>query len=217
MDHQQARDSHAAERYLLNELAGAERDAFEEHFFTCRLCADDVRTGAVMREGVRAGLAEPAPTVRTATVVAIETRRRWHAAVVLPWAVAASLAIVVGYQSLRLPPGALPSATATAPILLRPASRGAVSTVAPPPAGVLAFALDVNGAVLPTSLAYDLRTIDGKSVASGVVAAPPGGTPLILVVPVALVDAPGTYTIVIRDSGAMSTPVAEYRFAIAEP
>ena len=35
MDHQQAIATHAAERYLLNELGDADRDAFEEHYFAC--------------------------------------------------------------------------------------------------------------------------------------------------------------------------------------
>jgi hypothetical protein len=217
MDHQRAIDSHAAERYLLDELADAERDAFEEHFFSCRACADDVRAGAMMRDGVRAGLAETAPAVRPSNVVPIDSRRRWRTSVALPWAVAASLALVVGYQSVRVVPGAPASATATSPVLLRPASRGAVTTVMAPSSGVLAFALDLNAANPSSSLSYDLRTIDGRSVASGVVPAPPAGTPLILVVPVALVDVPGNYSIAIQDGGTMNTPVAEYRFAVAKP
>jgi len=46
MDHQAAVSGKLTERYLLNELAPEERDDFEEHFFECAECADDVRLGA---------------------------------------------------------------------------------------------------------------------------------------------------------------------------
>jgi hypothetical protein len=48
MNHAQAVETHAAERYFLGELSESERDAFEEHFFDCRVCADTVRAGAAM-------------------------------------------------------------------------------------------------------------------------------------------------------------------------
>jgi hypothetical protein len=46
MDHQAAVSGKVTERYLLNELAPSEREEFEEHFFTCIECADDLRLGA---------------------------------------------------------------------------------------------------------------------------------------------------------------------------
>jgi hypothetical protein len=36
------------ERYLLNELADEERKAFEEHFFNCQVCGEDVAAAARM-------------------------------------------------------------------------------------------------------------------------------------------------------------------------
>ena len=41
---------------MLDELSSSNRHAFEEHYFDCADCAEDVRTGAMMREGVTAGL-----------------------------------------------------------------------------------------------------------------------------------------------------------------
>ena len=34
---------HASERYLLDEMSQDERDQFEEHYFSCVECADEVR------------------------------------------------------------------------------------------------------------------------------------------------------------------------------
>src|SRR5436190_1105925 len=46
MNHDEAIGVQATERYLLHELPDQERDAFEEHYFGCAACADDVRTGS---------------------------------------------------------------------------------------------------------------------------------------------------------------------------
>ena len=46
MDHNEATQQMAAERYLLGELAPDQRDAFEEHAFDCPECSVDLRAGA---------------------------------------------------------------------------------------------------------------------------------------------------------------------------
>jgi anti-sigma factor RsiW len=50
MDHREAVRTMAAEKYLLDEFGPEERDAFEEHFFSCDECAEDVRAGAALLE-----------------------------------------------------------------------------------------------------------------------------------------------------------------------
>ncbi len=46
MDHSEAIEQMAAERYLLDEMTPEARDAFEEHAFDCPECALDLRAGA---------------------------------------------------------------------------------------------------------------------------------------------------------------------------
>ena len=46
MDHYQATELTAVEKYLLDELTPGERDDFEEHFFDCQECATDLRATA---------------------------------------------------------------------------------------------------------------------------------------------------------------------------
>ena len=53
MTHQQALDTMAAERYLLDEMTEIEKHAFEEHFFDCADCAHEVRLGEQIRVEVR--------------------------------------------------------------------------------------------------------------------------------------------------------------------
>jgi hypothetical protein len=58
MDHAEAVQTNATERYLLNELGPELRDQFEEHLFECQECALDVRAGAMFVEQSKITLAE---------------------------------------------------------------------------------------------------------------------------------------------------------------
>ena len=59
MEHSQAVEQMAAERYLLNELTPEAREAFEEHVFDCPDCALDLRAAAAFVDEAKAQL--PAP------------------------------------------------------------------------------------------------------------------------------------------------------------
>jgi hypothetical protein len=82
MDHIEAQEKQAVERYILFEMKPDERDAFEEHFFDCRVCADDVRESARL---VAAGR-----TVARDTANVVSFRRSWTA-----WIPAAAAAVLV--------------------------------------------------------------------------------------------------------------------------
>jgi len=58
MDHESAIRLRVSERYLLGELSPAERDEFEEHYFDCPDCAEEVRQNALLRANVRAVFSE---------------------------------------------------------------------------------------------------------------------------------------------------------------
>jgi hypothetical protein len=232
MTHAQAVEKHAAERYLLDEMPELERFAFEEHYFDCADCAEEVRMGALLREGVAAGLmaapaavgtqatspsisSAPSPTGSPASVTSASSR--WRGA--LPWAVAAMLALAVGYQSLWVVPGLRQGSLETqalAPVTLRAATRGAEAAITRPENGVITFALDVNGMPAGTRLAYDLRTADNSSVASGTAAAPPPGTPLLLLVPGSALTTPGGYVLSVRAADGTGPAPVDYRFTLTE-
>lgn len=62
MDHRKAVEMHATERYLLGELSEGECAEFEEHFFECSECAEDVRAADALIEGARTSSREaPSP------------------------------------------------------------------------------------------------------------------------------------------------------------
>jgi hypothetical protein len=54
MEHDEAIRTQAAERYVAGELAFQEQDAFEEHFFDCPECAEEVRWEQIFAANARA-------------------------------------------------------------------------------------------------------------------------------------------------------------------
>ncbi|HET7437123.1 MAG TPA: zf-HC2 domain-containing protein [Thermoanaerobaculia bacterium] len=92
MDHHTALETNAAERYHLGELSDAERDAFEEHYFECPACADDVATAAQFVDGLRKVTADEKDEKKVIPF----PRRKFT----LPLsAAAAALLAFVGYQN----------------------------------------------------------------------------------------------------------------------
>jgi hypothetical protein len=105
MDHEQATQLDAATLYVTGDLSPAEAESFEEHFFICPECAEEVRTSAIFAENVRAvfrehsvGLAAPVPEPSPRTDPG--WIRRLRAAAVIPVAAAAGFLIVIAYQNL---------------------------------------------------------------------------------------------------------------------
>jgi hypothetical protein len=53
MNHQEAIDNQTAERYVLGELSEAECDAYEQHFFTCAVCAEEIKLATQFMDAAR--------------------------------------------------------------------------------------------------------------------------------------------------------------------
>jgi hypothetical protein len=99
MDHVQALTSLATEKYLLGELNATDREEFEEHFFGCKDCADDVRSGATFLEHSKVIFSKPDVEDAVALRPQPQPGRRvwtWNWA----WGAVAALLVVVGYQNL---------------------------------------------------------------------------------------------------------------------
>jgi anti-sigma factor RsiW len=106
MDHREALETMASERYLLGELSPEQRDAYEEHLFDCTECASDAMLGAAFVDRAKAIL----PTMQTSGAPARSdapakdepAKRDWFAwlrpAIMVP--VFASLIGVIAYQNL---------------------------------------------------------------------------------------------------------------------
>jgi hypothetical protein len=103
MNHQQATQLTAVEKYLLDELTPGERDAFEEHFFDCPECATDLRVTAgfidsAKREFKVHPLKRPGPVAKgKARLVSL-----WPSALV--WSALAASLLVIAYQNVLVYP-----------------------------------------------------------------------------------------------------------------
>lgn len=218
MTHQEAVESLATERYLLDDMSNSDRQAFEDHFFSCELCADDMRVAAAMFKGAKAGFAGGAATAQVLPMVARSAVKApvWYRSTALPWAAAAALALVTTYQSFWVVPSLRrdQSPLAIVPVTLRPASRGAEPVVPLSSDGTpITLAIEINEPADTGQLIYELKNADGRPIVSGRAAAPAPGTPLLLLIPSTLVG-PSHYSLSVHDAGPSNRPLGEYRFAV---
>jgi anti-sigma factor RsiW len=221
MTHQEAAETLAAERYLLDELSAGDREAFEAHYFSCEECAADLRSTAAMLQGAKEGLAGsetaaaviPMPLARTGT-----RPTAWYRSTAIPWAAAAALAAITTYQSVWVVPSLrrAGSPVALAPVLLHPESRGTEATVSvSPEGGPVTLALEVNDSPAAGQITYDLRTQSGRRILSGRAAAPAPGMPLLLLLPAWTVAGEMHYILTVHDAAAAGRSLGEYRFAVS--
>jgi hypothetical protein len=97
MDHQQATQLTAVEKYLLDELTGEERDQFEEHFFDCQECATDLRaTAGFMAAAKNEFKVNPVPKLG-----GVRKGKSFFASFspVLVWSALAACLLVIAYQN----------------------------------------------------------------------------------------------------------------------
>lgn len=209
----------AAERYLLDEMSGEQRESFEEHFFTCDACAEDLRAAAAMMQGARAGLAGRAGSGQVLTMPRDRTASRrpgWYRSPALPWAAAAALAGVVTYQSAWVVPSLRREASprALVPVTLHPESRGGEATVTRrSTADPVSLAVEINDAP-QSGVIYELTTAEGRRVVSGNAPAPLPGTPLLLLLPSWTLGGNMHYILSVHDAAASGRLLGEYRFAV---
>lgn len=110
MNHSDAIQRMAIERYLLDELTPEEREAFEEHLFECSECALDLRAGSAFISEAKAQLPEIAsqpsrPSLQSTKPA--EKKSRWSFWLQPAFAVPAFavLLAVIAYQNISLIPG----------------------------------------------------------------------------------------------------------------
>jgi hypothetical protein len=107
MDHSAAVRLGAAERYLLGELPPDVREQFEDHYFGCLECAEDVRAGAVFVDGARDVLRSEGDSA-PARVALKEPPRGWWASLLRPAVLVPVMALLIlfaVYQNIVVIPG----------------------------------------------------------------------------------------------------------------
>ena len=228
MDHTEAVDQMATERYLLDELTPEQREAFEEHLFDCQDCAFDLRAGTVFVQEAKEQLpALTADLPRRESATAPTHKKSWFSfltpvfkpAFAAP--VFAAMLVIIGYQNLIILPRL--QVASMEPHLapwasLHTATRGAASTPveADAKSGVVLL-VDLPTQPNITSYAFELSDPNGKSAFTQTIAAPQENTDAVndgtqsLVIPGAGLHT-GAYTLTVFgvNSGGVRTEIQRH-------
>jgi len=235
MDHSQAVEQMAAERYLLNELTPEAREAFEEHFFDCPDCALDLRAAAAFVDEAKAQLPalishQPASPINR---LAKPKRDFWsflsRPAFTVP--AFAALLMVIGYQNLVTLSGL--RAKASQPQLLafsslHGATRGGPRTaITADRAHGVSFPIDLSpepetqsGTQPYASYAFDLLDAQGKVLWTSSAPAPAadatGSQRILFELPGAMLHN-GAYTVAVfgLNPQGQRTPLDQYAFDLS--
>jgi len=100
MDHNEAVRLQAAEKYLLGELPKEQHAAYEEHYFDCSACAEEIKATVAFMESARQAIREKAlePVGARAPAPSVPGFFSWlRPAFAVP--VLAALLLIIGYQN----------------------------------------------------------------------------------------------------------------------
>ena len=222
MDHKTAERSMAVEKYLLDEFSPEEKDAFEDHFFSCDECAREIKLGAAFMAHAKESL-KSVPAAAPGSSPVKPVKRQWFSwlspAFTVP--VMALMLGVVAFQNLiQFPamhqelvalnaPSVLPSAN-----LNSGTSRGGdvkVVTAKADQAFLLTIDIPDTATVAHTA---ELQDASGRKLWTLVIAADASKDGLPLKMPA---DLPaGMYKVILRRSGdtTASNIVTNYAFEL---
>jgi hypothetical protein len=211
MDHNLASETYAAERYLLGEMPLEERDEFEEHFFSCRVCGEDVQTASVFIENAKALFRErdlqTSPALKKTMRWRDWLRRDWigwlRLPVTVPTFAAVALAAVVCYQNAVVIPGLRKPVSENSPLVFDGETRSALphqSEDMP-----LYFQMLLSGPTDSARVAIQVIGANGRMVRSEFVDSPGLNRQLAVYFPGTLNA--GRYTFIVRtDQGGKAGP-----------
>jgi hypothetical protein len=218
MNHQQAVKMHASERYLLDELSPEERDTFEQHYFDCVECADEVRAVFVFADNAKAvmskPLAPPAPSRTLEKRAGFDWRTWFRPALAMPAMAALLLGLTVYQSFLVIPQLERRLETATAPRVI-PSAVARAATRGEDPVVRLAsddqffqLILDINTTIPVSSYTCEVYDESGTLRFTVPVPVPPDGS-LNLLLPAGSLKQ-GRYTIKVNSS----TTSESYAFVV---
>jgi|SRR5580692_1701147 hypothetical protein len=229
MDHLDAKRLQAAEKYVLGELAPELRDEYEEHYFDCADCAEDVKAAsAFVGASKEIFRDEPAPVVRVpAANPAPGGFSGWFAwlrpAIAVP--VMASLVAIIAFQAVTGRSEKDRSAVSEAQAFqssfrVQGSTRGAGEITKISVGPKEAFGLDFDFIPSSMSLSYEGRILDesGKSILKISLPGDLANKELHLAIPGGLLSSE-QYTLVVDKNDTStksegSKEVQRFRFAI---
>ncbi len=239
MEHLQAVQMKAAERYVLGELPSDLREQYEEHFFGCVECAEELTLAAAFVENSRAAMgSEPViPTVRLPVRGARRpTSSGWWGVLLRPnfaVPVFAALLLLVAYQTFLVIPrlkgtatqsvGALatasPQALASFSLITADSRGGEPLTVTVAPREPFSLYFDIPPGGNYSSYVCNILNSAGVPEFSLNITAEQAKNAVQLLIPSSSLG-PGKHVVVIRGLGALgsaaggATEVASYPFTL---
>jgi hypothetical protein len=229
MDHSEALQMRAVERYTLSDLSVSEVEEFERHFFDCPQCSEELRTLTILQDNARAVFIEHVPSPSAASLPAVPVppgaKAGWwrdmkgllwlRPSVAAPAFAALVVAIFAGYEAgARHPAGDLQTISA---FPLYAASRGD-ETVVSPPAGAEFYSIYMDRTWERDYSSYRAVLQDDPGATdrySMNLAAPTPGHPIYVLTPVrALSDGKYVLRILGIDDAGKQTEVAHYPFSL---
>jgi hypothetical protein len=209
MEHSQAVETMAVERYALDEMPPEERDAFEEHYFDCSECAQSVRDTTILGAGTR--------SLRVQRNVA--PHGIW-------WAVAAAAALVavIGYQNFVTIPrprsagASIAPARVVHPVLFLTAGSRAAGTIeiATAKGEDVAMYVDIPPEPPWPSYAIEIQDTSRKVRVTVPVSAAEARESVLITIPGGTLT-PGHYELVIAGTAAQKhETIARYPFDVRD-
>ena len=228
MNHAEALQSQCTERYLLGEMTPEEQLEFEDHFFDCQECAEDVKAAVAFTDNTRALIREGegelfGPLPAKAEVTAREQAGGGVLIPFLPRSLQPPPALLAAAVLLLLSGTVFQNVVVIPELQSRLAearSPQAVSwqflTVSRSSAPVVEISSDHSWIGLRLSRSSEqafpyyrceLRDADGRAVQNAVVPAPPEGEELSIILPASDL-ASGEYALVLSGLESRSGPTA---------
>ncbi len=173
MEHDEAMRLHAAERYVARELSPEDKDAFEEHFFDCPKCAEEVRLEMTFAANLRAALSEPAPAPSLPSLW--RKWREWfqtHPA--LAFSFAGNLAWAAAFAFILLPGARDGARPQFIPAYFAPGPAHGADDVHEVPPGNTFYQVRFLPSPNSPSYSYEVLSADGQRESSGSLPAPAG-------------------------------------------
>jgi len=229
MDHSEATQMRAVERYMLGDLSVSEVEDFERHFFDCPQCSEELRTLTIFQENARAVLAEPVPSPVAASLPVVPvppgTKAGWwrdlkgllwlRPSIAAPAFAALVVALFAGYEVGLRRPVEVPQPISAYPLYA--ASRGDEPVIAPP-AGAEFYSLYMDRTWERDFPSYRAVLQDDPGAAERYamrLAAPAPDHPIYVLTPMrALSDGRYVLRILGVDDAGKETEVARYPFTL---
>jgi hypothetical protein len=232
MKHAEAVANGAVERYLLGQLSASESEEFEQHFFDCLECVQELRAGAMFEENAKSVFLEEQPQAEPGRKELRGPKKErtsvWERFWLRPWnavpALAAlALALVTAYQTgvviprLRNQVSVVMEPQAIQSHVLAPISRGDARVLeVPKTSRFYTVYMDPTWEGSFTRYLCSVQDESGSTKFSLRLPAPPPGEPLQILMTRDLLPS-GRYTVVVRnlnENGKPETELARYALVL---